>query len=342
MILKIANRKFDYFNQFSLQMRFDAVASTFGFLAYFDPENEEHKTLLKPLRYQRAVVEHNNETLITGTILSHSFKDSATKSLVSISGYSVPGILEDCEPPADVALESAGLNLKELAEKFLKPFNISFTWSKSVEDKMNETYDTTECKATQKVKAYLAELAAQKNIILTHTSGGALLFTRAQADLKPVQHFERGAPGVDFSLSINGQAMHSDIRVVKQADITAGNAGDEVIKNALVPVYRPHTVEQSSGTDIDTLTAAKNIRAEELKNIKLSITTNTDKWLNSEKTIRPNMIISVTDPELFLYKKVNWFVESVKLDKTSEKDTAVIECVLPQVYNGNDPVNIFT
>lgn len=342
MTLTINNKKFDFFNQFSLQLRFDAIASAFGFAAYFDSGNAEHKALLKPLSYARAVVEHNGEVLVTGTIIGNTFKDAPQKQLCTVSGYSVTGVLEDCEIPTSLyPLQSDGLTLKQIAEKLLKPFNIGMVISDSVKAKMDKTYNVTNAKATQTIKSYLTELAAQENIILTHTAGGSLLFTEAKADLKPVQDFERGAPGLEFSLSINGQAMHSDITVIKEADIDSPNAGEATVKNNLVTLFRPKVVVQSSGDENSTEQAAKNVRAEELKNIKLSISMNTDRWLTNNKVIRPNMMISVTDAELFIYKKVNWFVESVKIDKTSEKDMAVIECVLPWVYNGGEPVNIF-
>lgn len=337
MTLKINNKKFDFFNSFSLQLRYNSVGSAFSFVAYFNPDNTEHKQLLKPLRYARCIVEHEGETLITGTLLNNSFKSAPVKQLVSISGYSVTGVLEDCE--TFEPLQSNGLTLKEVAEKLLKPFNISMVIADAVKAKMDETFTVTTANEKQSVKSYLTELAAQKNIIISHTAGGSLLLTVANASQKPLIHFDGSIPGTELSLSINGQAMHSIIKVVAQADTETANTAENTVTNPFVPVYRPKLVVQSSGTDNDTEQAAKNVRADELKNIKLTITT--DRWMIDGKVIKPNMVISVTDPELFLYKKTNWFVESVKLDGDSSKTTAVLECVLPEVYNGNEPHNIF-
>ena len=341
MTLKINNKVFDYFNGFAVQLRFDAVASAFSFSVYFDPENADHKLLLKPLKYARAVVEHNGEVLITGTILNHTFKSGPQKSLVLLSGYSLPGVLEDCEiTPSVYPLQSDGLTLKEIAEKLCKPFNISVAISESVKERMDKTFDVSDAKETQSVKSYLTELAAQKNIILTHTSVGALLFTEAKADQKPFFHFENNIPGTEYSLSVNGQGMHKDITVLKQAsDVEGANAGEETITNPFVSAFRSKVVVQSSGTDIETQQAAKNIRADELKNIKLSIAT--DRWEIDGKIVKPNSIISVHNNELFIYNKTNFFVESVSLKGDSKETTATLECVLPAVYNGREPVNIF-
>lgn len=320
-----------------MQLRYNSVGSAFSFDAYFNTENDEHKKLLKPLRYTRCVVEHEGETLITGTLLNNTFKSAPQKQLTSLSGYSVTGVLEDCE--TFEPLQSDGLTLKQVAEKLLKPFGISMVIADAVKTKMDETFTVTTANEKQSVKSYLTELAAQKNIIISHTAGGSLLFTVANASQKPVLHFDGGIPGTEISIAINGQAMHSEIKVVAQADTESANTAENSVTNPFVSVYRPKLIVQSSGTDNDTLQAAKNVRADELKNIKLTIST--DRWMIDGKVIKPNMVISVHNHELFLYNKTNWFVESVKLDGDSTKTTAVLECVLPEVYNGNEPVNIF-
>lgn len=337
MTLKINNSKFDFFNRFSVTLRYDSVASAFGFEAYFNTDNAEHKQLMKPLRYARCVVEHEGETLITGTLLNNTFKSAPAKQAVQLSGYSVTGVLEDCE--TFEPLQSNNLTLKEIAEKLLKPFGISIAIAEAVKSKMDEKITVSTSGEKQRIKSYLTELAAQKNIIVSHTAGGSLLFTVANAKQKPVLHFDSGIPGTEMNLTINGQAMHSDIKVVAQADTESTNTAENVVKNPFVSAYRPKVVVQSSGDDNNTEQAAKNVLADELKNIKLSI--NTDRWMIDGKVIKPNMVISVTNDELFLYKKTNWFVESVKLDGDSSKTTATLECVLPEVYNGNVPVNIF-
>ncbi len=99
MKLKIGSTDYDFFNGVRVTLTYDSVASVFGFSAYFDPNDPLHRKLFRPLRYQKCVASHNGETLITGRVLSMSFKSEAQKSLVTISGYSMTGILEDCPIP---------------------------------------------------------------------------------------------------------------------------------------------------------------------------------------------------------------------------------------------------
>ena len=341
MELKLAGKKFDFFNSFTLDLKYDAVASAFAFSVYFNPDDAEHKTLMRPGGYKVAEVWHNDELLVKGYVLSHTFNHSAQKQLASLAGYSTPGVLEDCEIPVSLyPLQSDGLTLKEIAQKLIKPFGIKMVIDAAVSAAMDKQYDVSNAKETQTVKQYLTELAAQKNIVLSHTAAGSLLFTKAKTNLNPILDFNgSGIPSTSMSLSFSGQQMHSTITVIKEADAEGGNAGESPVSNPFVSLYRPKVVVQSSGTDIDTSQAAKTALADELKNIKLTITT--DRWEVDGKILKPNNIITVTNPELFLYKKTRWFIESISFAGDNKSNTATLTCVLPSVYDDSTPTNIF-
>ena len=337
MILKINNKEFDFFNNVNVQMTFDGIASSFSFDAVFNPEDEEHKKLFRPLRYSKIEIEHNGETLITGRKIGSGFKSAAKKTTSTINGYSLTGVLNDCTIPLSVyPLQADGLTLKEVAEKLLKPFDIAVVIDSAVKDAANAVLETTEAKATGSVASYLTTLAAQKSIIVSHTSRGALLLTEAKPNRRPVGDLSNA---IEKTLSANGQQLHSYIAVLKDATITGGNAGEEELDNPLIDSFRPKVAEQKSGTDVDTELVAKQIRAAELKAITLTI--KLDSWMLGDKVLRPNIIVSVHDHEIYLYNKTNWFVQSVTLLGNEKEQTAVLKCVLPEVYTLKTPSNPF-
>jgi prophage tail gpP-like protein len=345
MILKIndriRNRKIEFFNSFALSLKYDSVGSAFSFNFYFNPENPEHKELACIGHYHLATLEHNGELILSGYILNEDFNSSEKKQLVSFAGYSFPGVLEDCEiPPQLYPLQSDGLTLREIASKLIAPFRLKMAVDNSVSSKMDMVIAKTTAKETQSIKSYLTELAAQKNIIISHNAAGELLFTEAKANQKPILNFDGGVPFTSMGFSFKGQPMHSHITVMKQADSDGGNAGEFTIRNPYVPfVYRPKVVIQNSGEDIDTEKAARNILSEELKNLQLIIVT--DRWEIDGKIIKPNNIISVKNPEIYLYENTDWFVETIDFIGDQEKLVATMKCVLPEVYNGKTPKYIF-
>lgn len=343
MILKIGQTKIDFFNRFNLVLKYDSVASAFSFDYYFNPNNPAHKVLFKPGQYKQCSIEHENQLILTGTILSSTFNDSAEPELCSIAGYSLPGVLEDCEiPPTLYPLQSDGLSLREIAQKLIKPFGLKMLIDAEVTEKMNGVFKTSTADEKQSIKSYLTELAAQKNINITHTPAGELLFTKAKTKQTPILNFDftNPMPGLKISLTHNGQVMHSEITVIKQASADGGNAGQTTIKNPYVNTYRPKVKIQTSGNDITTTDAARNALADELKGFKITI--DTDRWVVDGKLLTPNNIITITAPRLFLNKKIPVFIESVTLTGDETKTVASLTCVFPEVYNNNAPINVFT
>lgn len=368
---RLRNRKVEKFNSFKISLKYNSIASTFSFDFYFDPDIFELKEMACIGHYHLCTLTHNGERFLTGQILSEGFNNSSIRELVAIGGYSLPGILEDCSTPTKSAIDAAlskgnlklpqgavipyayplqadGLTLRQITQKLIAPFNLTMVVDPAVADKMDEIFDETTAEAKDSIKNYLTALATQKNINLTHNDRGQLFFTRVRTDLKPILNFDvpkGGLPGVSMKLDFNGQAMHSQITVVKQGDVDAEdgnvpNAGENTVNNPYVfTIFRPKTIIQSSGNNLDTELAAKNARAEELKNLTLTITI--DRWDINEKLIRPNNVLSVKNPEVYLFKKTNWFIESIDYSGDQKELTAILHCVLPSVYDGTEPVYIF-
>ena len=338
---RIRNRKIDFFNDFTLSLAYDSLAGSFGFNFYNNPDNPEHKELLCIGHYHICKVTHNGEDLLTGNMLSQGFISSSERKMVTISGYSLPGVLEDCEiPPKIYPLQSDNLSLKQIAQKIIAPFGLKMVVDSSVESLMNSSFKKSTAKENQNIKSYLSELASQKNIVLSHTPKGELWFTKAKTKQKPILDFDlsKGTiPGTEFTLQFDGQGMHSHITVQKQADSDGGNAGEFTIRNPYVigSVYRPKVISQNSGDDNDSEKAAKTALAAELKSLKLTI--KTDRWVVDGKIIKPNNLITIINPEIYAFTKQTWFIESIDFVGNNKETTATLNCVLPEVYNMETP-----
>lgn len=341
MILKIDGKQYDYFEGVNLNLSYDSVASTFGLGLFYDPNNPAHKELCRPLAYKQIVLEEEGEVLLTGVIPNHHFKDLAASEPVTIEGYSLPGVLEDCPIPKKCyPLQTDGVSLKTITEKIIKPFGLKLIIDPAVAKKVNSIYKSIKARDSQGVKEYLSELASQKHVILTHNELGNLVYTEAKANAQPLYFYEPGKMGaVEMVLDIDGQQMHSEITVHKQASTDSPNAAQATVKNPYVSVFRPMVVRQSSGDEVDTKLCARNKLAEELKAIKLTITLSS--WKLNGKLVRPNNIISIINPRLWLFNKTNFFIADVSYSGSGESQQAVLTCYLPEVYNGQTPKNIF-
>jgi prophage tail gpP-like protein len=354
MILKIndrfRNRKVLFFNQFSLNLVYNSNASQFRFQFYFDPTNPEHKELACVTHFHEVTLEEDGEMLLKGVITSQNFRVSSVKELCSFSGYSLPGVLSDCQiPPSIYPLQSDGLSLQQIANKLIQPFRrnygLEMVVDPAVQSRMNQPFETSTANETETIIDYLSGIAKQKNIIISHDEKGRLLFTEAKTDIDPILDFdltkEQSIPGTQFSMNYDGQGMHSHITVQKQASIDGGNAGEETIRNPYVigSVYRPAVKSQTSGDDNQTFSAAQRALSNELKNVTLEI--QTDRWIVDGKILRPNNIITIKAPKLYIYRKERFFIESINFEGDETQTIATLNCVLPEVYNGKTPQSIF-
>jgi prophage tail gpP-like protein len=130
-------------------------------------------------------VTHNGETLITGTILSHSFTTNEQRGWLNISGYSKSGVLEDCYLPQSKSVKqvwNVGSTLYQITKDCCSIFGINVVVDNIVADDCNKPYTTPTNYSDDgnypTVKDFLVELADKVNVIVSHMPNGDLLLTR--------------------------------------------------------------------------------------------------------------------------------------------------------------------
>lgn len=344
MKIKINNTEYDFFNQAKIDLKYNSIASSFQFSAFFDPNDPLHRELFRPLSFQRVVITEGRFTIMTGVTISHSFTVESNIKVATVTGYSLPGVLQDANiSPDQYPLEVNGLTFREILSKLLKPFGLSFIVSDVVSDAVDRVIEKIEAKESQTVFSFINEIASQRNILLTHDEFGRLIVTRADAVGRAITIYREGIPANRIRLKTNGQKMHSQIFVQKQADVVNDNASEAQINNPYVNVYRPFVKTQTTGDDVTVAEAARNALSNELKNITLQIDSDRWFWLNNGRleVTRPNNTIGVIAPNLYLPNLQRFFVESVTLSQDNKQQVSKINCVLPEVYNDNNVKNIF-
>jgi len=327
--LKINNKEFKHFKNLQVSLNYNGIGSTFSFSAVFDTKSETHLELFRPLKYNRVKIYKDDELVLTGVILNNTFSSKPTKQPTTFSGYSITGVLGDCEIPVEAyPLQSNNRTLKEITEHILSSFYFDLVIDDIVLKDANTAYDKSVADNNQTAASYITNLCNQKDIVLSHTVKGELLFTRAKFLVpKRIKY-------LSADLAVTGQGMHDRIMIQRQSSIKGGNAGEFLIHNPYVDEIRPKTKQQTSGTDNDTELACKKAFAEELKNIKLTVIV--DNW-----NTKPNTMILIKDIELYLFNDTKFFVESVTYSSTKDKQISTLSCVIPEVYNGETPKNIF-
>lgn len=322
----INGRKFEYFADYTISMKFNSIADSFSFTGQKD-------FLPNILSYPECqVLDENDNLIITGTIINQSFELNSQPSLINVSGYSKSGILEDCTIPVSLyPLQSDNLSLREIVDKLLKPFGIKSIFTPNIIADSNKKFKKTNASPDQMIKDYINQLASQRGIIMSHNASGEIIFTKLELNSVVANaEFTEGDNGIlSMVLEIPGQTMHSEITVIKQASIDNPDHGQSTLNNPYCKVFRPFTKIFSSGDIFDVDKAAKTELAKELSNIRLVITTN--------KRVYPGNIISVKAPSLKIFNYYDFFVESLDIKGSTTSDVYTLTCVLKDVYTLDYP-----
>lgn len=337
MKIKVNGDYYINFNDFSLSSSLDSVASSFSFTSFFDIENADHKKFFRPLSFHKVEFFNDaNQLFFTGTIVSHKFNSTENPEMVTLSGYSLPGVLEDCTIPySSYPLESLGSSLKEIASRVLQPFGIGYKIFTEVARECSLPYTKSVAEPSESVKEYLSKLASQRNIIISHDRHGRLVFFKPNKNAKPIRSYTEENTS-NISLDVDGQGLHSKLTILRQPSKDGSNlTPEDTISNPMIKVFRPTVEVLSSGEETDTKSGVENFMADELKNIKVKI--ELDRW----DGMMTGDIIEVHNHEVFLFNTSRFMVMSTTINEGTEGRTMSIDAVLPEAFSGGEPKNIF-
>ena len=371
MKARINNKSYIHFESFQIDSSLDAVASTFSLTALWEIDNLEHRNLFRPLSYNKIEIFDDDDKLqLTGTILNHDFYAHATTDLIELSGYSLPGVIEDCNIPYSMyPLESLKMNLREIAEKLIKPFGLNLIVDQSASREVNLVYAKTSLEPQDSIKDYLSKLASQRNIIISHDENGHLRMFKPNinGDIKMIFNDQNS---INLGLTVNGQGMHNVMTILRQPKAKKKKTekrkpkqvidyfdddGNQIapikktkmvkrkpkplffdtLNNEMVKSFRPSVRKMTEGEDVSTEAAVRNYMADEMKNITFVIDLN--RWEN----LKFGDMIELESKRLFLNKKIRLMISSISKGQSASEKTMSILAVLPESYTGDEPKNIF-
>ncbi len=346
----IEGQEYKFFTTASVALKYDSVASSFAIDSNFIGTPQQ-RDFLVPLTYKRIQIyigePTRNNLILTGVILRHDFTTKAQPDGLKISGYSLPGVLADCEiPPSIYPLQDDNKTLRQVIEKILNPFGLNLFVNQIATADADKVIPQTEAKEVENAASYIVQLASQFNLIVGHTRNGELLLTRLRTSEAPVSNYEEGTGSFQAAtLSTNGQAVHNTYTILRQPgflDGILGNNPQEQIGNGLITEFRPKVKKQTTGDESTIIDSAKSARMKGLADavsISLELTTH---HYQDGSIIRPNRVITLVCPSIYISNKISIFVKDVTLNETPTGVSAVLDCVLLESFTGEEVQNIFS
>jgi prophage tail gpP-like protein/phage tail protein X len=326
----IDGQRFRFWDQIRLQVATDQIA-TVEFSAPFDPDTPGMRETFRPFSYKPLTVSVGGEQLFSGTLVGVSPTVDVPRVL-SVSGYSLPGVLNDCSPPASAyPIEFNGQTLPNIAAQLCEPFGIAVDFRADG----GAPFERVALEPGRTVLDFLADLAKQRNVVIANDAAGALVFWQSAATGSPVAQLAQGAaPVLSISSFFNPQDYYSHITGLEQVAVGAYGSQFTVPNPQLSGVVRPMSFRATDVEAGDVRTAVE-AKAGRMFGNMVSYSAEVATWRDPQGALwQPNTTLTLHAPGAMIYDPFEFLIRSVSFSATSTTRVATLDLVIPGAFSG--------
>jgi prophage tail gpP-like protein len=312
----------------------DNVGDGFMITAPFFPEDPIYRELYKPFKYQRVVIKINNQLQLTGRIEVVAPTLSAGETSVMVKGRSLTGSIVDCTFKYKDVQQFTDAKLDEIAKVVLKDFDFDPVFESPAGALFPEAGSSS---PTQTIFAFLHNYAKQRDLLISQTPDGDLLFRKAITKGAPVANFVEGDVGLVVTTgSYNGTVRFSKFDVFGQEPDVNDNYAP-VIDPALDGVHRPRSI-QSNDTNKANIVDSANWIASATVAQAINVPLRVEGWTDPNGALWiENTFITLVAPSVMAYKPFTFLIKSVKFIQDSQKTYTTLRLTIPSAYTGELP-----
>lgn len=308
----------------------------------FDFSDRRVRETFRPFTFQLIECYIGSERIFKGTIIDIVPEVTPDSSILNINAYSVAGVLQDCPMPASrFPIEYTFFNIRQWAQDLADPFGIEVEFLDDNGEKLldvGSSMGLTSLGAEQKILPFLAGLASQRNFIISSNKKGSLVFQRGVEPGNAVAYLvETDTLLTTVRPNFNANSYYSHLTGIAQSRV--GTIGDQytVVNKRLPGVVRPYTFKVSD-TENASLEEVVNTRAGRMFANMVSYDITVSSWRDQRGDLwRPNTTVTLQYPSAMIYNDYEFVVRSVKFNKDAENESAVLNLVLPGVFNAQIP-----
>ena len=335
--LSIEGERFRFWTQIRIRRSMDAM-DVIEFDAPFDSGAPGFREKFRPFRYQDVEVTIGGAPLFTGTMITPNPVLESSKKVISIECYSLPGVLNDCNAPASAyPLEFSNQVLRDIAVRLAESFGVGVQFN----DPPGAVFSRVAADPNKKILAFLIELARQRNLVISSTPRGELLFQRSVETGNPVALLSQGSsPLESVTPQFNGQNFYSHVTGLEPTIVGLKGSQFTVKNTSLSGVIRPFTfvVQDTVNADVKTAVEAKAARMfANVATYVLKVAT----WRDPTGNLwEPNTTVQVFAPDAMVYSEYEFIIRSVEFLRTPLSEQATLTLVLPGSFSGQLPEDL--
>jgi prophage tail gpP-like protein len=331
----IDNKLFKFFISYHINFEIDTF-DTFTFSAPFDDSQEIYRESFRPFAYKQVSIYYGKDLIFTGVLLAPESSANADKKELTISGYSKPGILNDCMMPiSSFPIELNNQNLYNIASLLCPTYGIQFEFQSAI----GNPFEQVALEIDKNTFSFLSDLAKKRELLISNDQYGKLIFWKSKTG-SPVASFKEGeVPFISCKPSFNYQSFYSHITGVTSTTDAKSSAkytyeNKYLTKRGILRNYNC-TIADIKDSEIKKAVIAQAGRMfGESASYELTVQGHRDKNGNLYKK---NTLITLLSPGAMVYTESKFLIKSLSMTRGVDGDTSTMSLVLPGAYTGEIP-----
>jgi prophage tail gpP-like protein len=335
--LVIDDTPFKFWETVEIKLSLDNLADTFSLSGPFDFENPDFLEIYKPYTDKEVALYAAGEKILTGRMIRPSTDNSSNSSRITVQGYSNPGLIANVNTaPTNWPIMINGLDLKEIAEKLVSPFEIDIVFDNVEPGAKFTKADKVRLEPDGKIGDFLITLAKQRGLILSADSEGQLVFHKVTSERAEVSIIAGEWPWISSGASYDGQNMFSDITAIGTNNKKGAGGSSTVNNPALSSASIPrHQVFKASDIAQGGLKDAANATLGRMLADSVKVSLSCVGWHRpDDKLWKDNQKIVFVSARDLLIEEDEYITRNVTLKKNPSSATVDIDLVFPEAYNG--------
>lgn len=327
--ITVEGKQFYLWENVSINFSVDTIDS-FQFDLPWDPTNDDLREIFAPFGYKQVGVTIGGDKVITGTIVKQDIAKTAESSIITLSGYALPGVLGDVNPsPTTYPLEFKDNDLEQIAKRLCDPFSIT---AKFDADK-GAAFKRVAIAPTEKVLDFLIKLAKQRGLIVTSNANGELVFQQSATGKSKATIKEGVFPWISGNCSYDGQKRFSTITAIGD-NFFGKETGSANAKDNTVKINRPNVFNSNHITKGEL---QKSADAQIGRNFATSIGigVSVTGWRDFDgNRWEKNSKIVYEAPSQYIYEETEFIIRDLTLTKDPDSLLSTMTLVFPETYTG--------
>lgn len=332
--LSIDGRVYSFWTEVTFNRSLDSFDSV-EFRTPFEPDRQDFREIFRPFSFKSIVVHIGSELAFTGTIIRIDPELQVTSRVVAVGCYARCAVINDCTAPASAfPLEYKDATLDAITDQITGMFGFSSEFP----DGAGTKFPVVRCAPTRTIFSFLTELAQKRNLVISNTNAGDLLFKKSAGILQPVALLREGrSPVISVATEFSPQSYYSHITGLTPIALARVGSQFTVRNERLDGVLRPFSFDAGDTTETDITTTTNDKVGRMFGNMaKYSI--QVDTWRTPAGDLwAPDMTIQLTAPGAMVYQPYNFIIRRVGFNQTTDSRTATLDIVLPGSFAGGVP-----